>query len=84
VHSYWTYSDDGITQNGPCTINCNNSQGVYSFHRGGANAVFCDGSVHFLAEGLAPELLGAIVTARSGGVDSAEVRTAEALGGTEF
>jgi prepilin-type processing-associated H-X9-DG protein len=62
----------------------NNSQGIYSFHRGGANAVFCDGAVHFLGEGLTPQVLGAIVTARSGGVDTAEVRSAESLGGTEF
>ena len=84
VFSVWTYSDDGVTANGNNTINCNNSQGIYSFHRGGANAVFCDGSVHFLPEGLTPQVLGAIITARSGGVDSAEVRTAESLGGTEF
>ncbi len=84
VFSVWTYSDDGVTQNGNCTINCNNSQGIYSFHRGGANAVFCDGSVHFLSEGLTPTVLGAIITARSGGVDTAEVRSAESLGGNEF
>ena len=65
-------------------INMNNSQGIYSFHRGGANAVFCDGSVHFLGEGLTPQVLGAIITARSGGVDTAEVRSAESLGGSEF
>ena len=48
--SVWTYSDDGVTQNGNNTINMNNSQGIYSFHRGGANAVFCDGAVHFSAK----------------------------------
>ena len=58
VFSVWTYSDDGLTQNGDCTINCNNSQGIYSFHRGGANAVFCDGAVHFLSENLTPQVLG--------------------------
>jgi prepilin-type N-terminal cleavage/methylation domain-containing protein/prepilin-type processing-associated H-X9-DG protein len=84
VFSVWTYSDDGVTQNGNCTINCNNSQGIYSFHRGGANAVFCDGAVHFLNEGLTPQVLGAVITARSGGVDTAEVEAVESLGGTEF
>jgi prepilin-type N-terminal cleavage/methylation domain-containing protein/prepilin-type processing-associated H-X9-DG protein len=84
VFSVWTYTDDGVTQNGNNTINVNNSQGIYSFHRGGANAVFCDGSVHFLTEGLTPQVLGAIITARSGGVDTPEVRSAESLAGTEF
>jgi prepilin-type N-terminal cleavage/methylation domain-containing protein/prepilin-type processing-associated H-X9-DG protein len=84
VASFWTYSDDGLTVDGTNTINMNNSQGIYAFHRGGANAVFCDGAVHFLGEGLAPYVFGAIITARSGGVDSAEVRSAESLGGSEF
>lgn len=79
-----TYTDDGRTEDGNATINANNSRGIYSFHRGGANAVFCDGSVHFLAVGMTPRVLGAILTARSGGVDTAEVRAAEALGGGEF
>ena len=84
VFSVWTYADDGVTKGGDNTINMNNSQGIYSFHRGGANAVFCDGAVHFLGEGLTPPVLGAIITARSGGVDSPEVEAAEALAGTEF
>ena len=84
VFSVFTYSDDGVTADGNGTINYNNSQGVYSFHRGGANAVFCDGSVHFLGERMTPQVLGAIVTARSGGVDTREVRSAESLGGSEF
>jgi prepilin-type N-terminal cleavage/methylation domain-containing protein/prepilin-type processing-associated H-X9-DG protein len=84
VASFWTYADDGLTVDGVNCINMNNSQGVYSFHNGGANAVFCDGSVHFLGEGMVPSVFGAIMTARSGGVDSAEVRSAESLGGNEF
>src|SRR5262249_31144309 len=36
---------DGATKLGPCAINCTNDREVYSFHPGGANAVFADGSV---------------------------------------
>ena len=65
---YKTWSADGTTPGGetgppgPCTINCNNSWGIYAFHRGGANAVFVDGSVHFLAVGLSPDVFAALVT----------------------
>jgi prepilin-type N-terminal cleavage/methylation domain-containing protein/prepilin-type processing-associated H-X9-DG protein len=41
-------SADGATKLGPCAINCTNNREVYSFHPGGANAVFADGSAHFL------------------------------------
>jgi prepilin-type N-terminal cleavage/methylation domain-containing protein/prepilin-type processing-associated H-X9-DG protein len=32
-----------------CAVNCNNSQGVYGFHTGGANVAMGDGSVRFLS-----------------------------------
>jgi prepilin-type N-terminal cleavage/methylation domain-containing protein len=63
------FGADGITKDGPgdtCTINCNNSQGVYSFHPGGAEAVFVDGSVHLLPESLDPNILFALVTINGG------------------
>jgi prepilin-type processing-associated H-X9-DG protein len=63
---YKTWSDDGLTPGGFCTINCNNSWGIYSFHSQGANAVFCDGSVHFLRVGLDRDVFAALVT-RAGG-----------------
>jgi prepilin-type N-terminal cleavage/methylation domain-containing protein/prepilin-type processing-associated H-X9-DG protein len=53
----WAYT--GI---GPCNVNCNNHQGVYAFHPGGANSLFLDGSVHFLAEGLDGYVLHAFVS----------------------
>jgi prepilin-type N-terminal cleavage/methylation domain-containing protein/prepilin-type processing-associated H-X9-DG protein len=63
---YKTWSEDGTTPNGFCTINCNNSWGIYSFHLNGANAVFVDGSVHFLPVGLDRNVFAALVT-RAGG-----------------
>jgi prepilin-type N-terminal cleavage/methylation domain-containing protein/prepilin-type processing-associated H-X9-DG protein len=63
---YKTWSDDGMTPGGFCTINCNNSWGIYSFHSAGANALFVDGSVHFLRIGLDRDVFAALVT-RAGG-----------------
>lgn len=61
-----SYTGDGLSLNGPCAINCNNSQGVYSFHTGGANILFADGSVRFVNESLNKFVLFALVT-RDGG-----------------
>jgi len=38
----------GTTNPGPCHTNCTNNNEVYSFHNGGANHVFGDGSVRFI------------------------------------
>jgi prepilin-type N-terminal cleavage/methylation domain-containing protein len=38
----------GTSNPGPCHTNCTNNNEVYSFHVGGANHVFADGSVHFV------------------------------------
>ena len=51
---------------GPCAINCTNERQVYSFHPGGANAIFADGSVHFLKETINIRVLAGLVT-RAGG-----------------
>jgi prepilin-type N-terminal cleavage/methylation domain-containing protein/prepilin-type processing-associated H-X9-DG protein len=50
----------------PCAMNCTNDRAVYSFHPGGANAVFADGSVHFLRADIDVRILAALVT-RAGG-----------------
>jgi prepilin-type N-terminal cleavage/methylation domain-containing protein/prepilin-type processing-associated H-X9-DG protein len=57
---------DGTSQPGPCAMNCTNDHEVYSFHSGGANAVFADGHVQFLTGGLSIRTLAALIT-RAGG-----------------
>jgi prepilin-type N-terminal cleavage/methylation domain-containing protein/prepilin-type processing-associated H-X9-DG protein len=51
---------------GTCFINCNSDSEIYSFHQGGAQTVFADGSVHFISENISAATLGALLT-RSGG-----------------
>jgi prepilin-type N-terminal cleavage/methylation domain-containing protein/prepilin-type processing-associated H-X9-DG protein len=57
---------DGTVQPGPCALNCTNNNEVYAFHTGGANAVFADGSVHFLKAGMDIRVLARLIT-RAGG-----------------
>jgi prepilin-type N-terminal cleavage/methylation domain-containing protein/prepilin-type processing-associated H-X9-DG protein len=75
-------SSDGSSYPGPCAINCTNgfdyqaypdpyygrdgSGEVYSFHTGGANALYGDGSVHFLQQSISIRTFAALVT-RGGG-----------------
>jgi prepilin-type processing-associated H-X9-DG protein len=57
---------DGTAFFGPCAVNCTNDREVYSFHPGGANAVFADGSVHFLSANIDIRVFAGLVT-RAGG-----------------
>jgi prepilin-type N-terminal cleavage/methylation domain-containing protein/prepilin-type processing-associated H-X9-DG protein len=57
---------------GPCAINCTNNNEIYSFHPGGANAVFADGHVRFLQKGMSIQVLANLVTRAGGEVVSAE------------
>jgi prepilin-type processing-associated H-X9-DG protein len=61
-------ADDSGIRGGPCMINCTSNDEIYSFHTGGANALFCDGSVHFLKDSATPALIIALVTRASGEV----------------
>ena len=58
--------DDSGLRLGPCMINATSNNEIYSWHSGGANALFADGSVHFLRDGMAAPLVIALVT-RAGG-----------------
>lgn len=55
-------SVDGQTLGGVCAINCTNLQEAYAFHPGGANAVFADGSVHFINDNIPIAVMSALVT----------------------
>jgi len=59
---------DGTSKNGPCAINCTNDREVYSFHPGGANAVFADGSVHFLKAAIDIRIFARLATYAGGEV----------------
>jgi prepilin-type processing-associated H-X9-DG protein len=63
---------DGTAFYGPCAINCTNDREVYSFHTGGANVVFADGSVHFLHAGLSIRVFARLVTRAAGEVVSCD------------
>ena len=58
--------DDSGQRLGTCMINTTSNNEIYSWHQGGANVLFGDGSVHFLQQSITPTLLIALVT-RSGG-----------------
>jgi prepilin-type processing-associated H-X9-DG protein len=59
-------SSDGTILPGPCALNCTNNRQPYSFHAGGANFLFADGSVHFLKAVIDIRVLAALAT-RAGG-----------------
>lgn len=53
-----------------CLVNCNNGFGIYSFHEGGANTLFMDGSTRFLAESIEPTVLFALLSRAGGEITS--------------
>jgi prepilin-type N-terminal cleavage/methylation domain-containing protein/prepilin-type processing-associated H-X9-DG protein len=59
---------------GTCMVNCTSDDEIFSFHPSGANALFADGSVHFLQDNSTVQLIAALVT-RAGG---------EAIGGGQY
>ncbi|HTQ38571.1 MAG TPA: DUF1559 domain-containing protein, partial [Pirellulales bacterium] len=59
------YQYNGV-KGGPIVMNADNDSEVYSFHVGGAQFCFADGSAHFLRETIDPLVYKALVT-RAGG-----------------
>jgi len=59
---------NGTTAPGPCHTNCNNGNEVYSFHQGGANHVFADGSVHFITASMDIRQFVKFITRQGGDV----------------
>jgi prepilin-type N-terminal cleavage/methylation domain-containing protein/prepilin-type processing-associated H-X9-DG protein len=57
---------------GPCMINYTSNNEIYAWHTGGANALFGDGSVHFLSESITPTTLIALVTRSSGDIPGSD------------
>ena len=63
---------DGTAFYGTCAINCTNDREVYSFHPGGANVVFADGSVHFLNATIDIRVFARLATRAGGEVVGAD------------
>ena len=57
---------------GTCMVNCTSDNEIYSFHTGGANALFADGSVHFLKDNISVQSVAALVTRAGGELLSAD------------
>ena len=56
----------GLTCPGPCVMNCTNNNEPYSFHPGGIDAIYGDGSVRLVAQTLAVREFALQIT-RAGG-----------------
>ena len=52
-------------------VNCGPNEETFSFHPGGANVVFCDGSVHFLNQEIDPVIFVALMSVDGGEVVNA-------------
>jgi prepilin-type N-terminal cleavage/methylation domain-containing protein/prepilin-type processing-associated H-X9-DG protein len=81
-------SADGTIFPGTCAVNCTNGEditdypdpyygrdgsgAVYAFHTGGANAVFGDGSVHFIQQTVSIRVFAALVTRGGGEINTAD------------
>jgi prepilin-type N-terminal cleavage/methylation domain-containing protein/prepilin-type processing-associated H-X9-DG protein len=65
-------SSNGYRYAGTCLMNCTSDNEVYSFHPGGANAVFADGSVHFIKDSINPTVFFALISRKAGEIVSSD------------
>lgn len=59
-------SFDGLSDPGPCPLNCTNANEIYSFHSGGALTLFGDGSVRFFADQVEMRVVAAAISRSAG------------------
>ncbi len=57
---------------GTCLVNCTNDNELYSFHPGGINMLFADGSVHFIKESINKQVIVYLVCRADGSIVSAD------------
>jgi prepilin-type processing-associated H-X9-DG protein len=62
----WTEPVDLSFEAAARGVNVKGQTSIGSYHPGGANAVFCDGSTRFLADTIAPDVLKALLTFAGG------------------
>jgi prepilin-type N-terminal cleavage/methylation domain-containing protein/prepilin-type processing-associated H-X9-DG protein len=62
------FNKNGTICSEACVINCTNNQEAYSFHTGGMNASFADGSVRYINENIRIITFCALVTMAGGEV----------------
>jgi prepilin-type processing-associated H-X9-DG protein len=61
-----TANNGTFTGTGTCWMNCINDSELYSFHTGGVQGLFADGSVRFLSANMSGATLSAICTKGNG------------------
>ena len=62
------YPGYGTICSGTCGLNCTNDMELYSFHTGGVNGAFGDGSVRFLSNSCSLLVISALITYAGGEV----------------
>ena len=68
-------NNNQVPAGGPpgCTwdiVNCGPNEETFGYHTGGANVLFCDGSVHFISENISARIFAALMSPDGGEVVS--------------